>query len=534
MDLKNLLVQPEKKPTDTLKKRSSINDLVNAVDEEIRQQQEQQQQQQQPPPSYQRQPPAASQQGRDMASPALPSKTIPPHSTEQTPGSSVIRARNSISSLTNDTDVDVDGTETPSIARRLSYDVTTSETNSPVIPKRTISRPPSLQNVINSMDEEEEEHEKKRNRELVDEASKKRKPSDEGYVVELKKTKKDDELKKEAKSLSDELDALNKLEKKETTALTKDGKLKPRRYAEPPIWATKWVSTFKKKSTNSRSNVSASSDSADTLTSITGVKPYNDTTRRITNWVYAQILAVPKEQRHFLELEVKFGRLWHKQTDRRVHIPVTNECIVEDNFILDCQYRSGLDREHFDRAKKFVTGLSKLHKEKFRTFKTDQIDRVYREAYRGKIPRFYRLTTDKATSRLTANIEKKKLANLHIHCPDMIFDFRLTMSLELPSSENPERFENHTPETERHKKRTSIIHATTATRIDLTEVSQRVKGKSDEYAEFLEMELEVDMPKLLKAFDKLDQDAFTFEQLGETFMDNARVINRELIKPVPK
>jgi polynucleotide 5'-triphosphatase len=433
-----------------------------------------------------------------MQSPVLTTRTV---TQATTPVVGTIKARSSISSLTNDKDVDVDGKETPSMARRLSNEISTSESNSPIQQKKSISRAPSLQDMMN----------------------------------EAPKLEKTVQRVTPKKSVNDELETLDKLERKadgKNPPKSKNGK--PRRYAKPPIWATKWVPSFKQQEQRVQGPVRHMDKGANHMSSITGVKPYHDTTRRITNWIYALIHSVPKEQREFLELEVKLGRLWHKQTDRRVHIPVTNECIIEESFILDCHYRSGMDKEHYERAKKFVTGLSKLHKDKFKTMKTDHIDRVYREASGGQIPRFYRLTTDKATGRLMANIEKKKLAHLHIHCPDLIFDYRLTMSIELPSNGNPERFENHTPETERFKKRQSVIHPATATRIDMTEVSQKSKSKTMGNVESLEMELEVDMPRLLAAFDNLEVDAFTFEELGETFMDNARIINRELIKPVPK
>lgn len=494
MDLRSILTQPEKKPNtnlyDTLKKRSSINDLMNAETQ------------------------AEPQQQGEMKSPMTTTRTV---GLTETPAKNAgTKTRHSISSLTNDTDVDVDGKETPSIARRQSY---TSGSNSPIVPKKTISRAPNLQDVMN---------EDKVN--VAQDHKRKTEPKDSNKIETPKKT------------VTDELTALDNIEKKiesQEVRKTKDGRIKPRHYAQPPIWAQKWIPVSKRSERGNDQHGSKSvgpvrhSDGPDMKRSITGVKPYNDTTRRISNWIYAQISATPKEHREFLELEVKFGRLWHKQTDRRVLIPVTNECIVDDSYILDCSYRSGMDKEHYDRAKRFITGLSKIHADAFRTMKTDQVDSVYREASRGQLPKFYRLTTDRATGRLTANIEKKKLGNLHIHCPDLIFDYRLTMSIELPSTENPDRFENQTAETKRFKKRTSVIHPVTATRIDMTEVSTKGKRSSDN-TESLEMELEVDMPRLLQAFDNLENDAYTFEDLGETLMDNARILNRELIKPGPQ
>lgn len=495
-----------------------------------------------------------------MNSPSVPAK-YPQGSNPVTPASKpidIIRVRNSITSLTNDTDVDIDGKETPSIARRLSYEVSASESNSPVVPKKSIARQPSLQDVMNVdkpiefeepvYKEPEEEPTKQRVKAEIKADSTEKpalksspkitsprnnssKPHSPRSSSAEKNGKATTNGQKKHPSIEDELGKLEVLEKKKQNG----HRGKPKRYSKPPIWAQKWVPNFKEEQhvSHGQSRFQRSDESGKGhAVSITGVKPYNDITRRITNWVYAQIHNTPKELRQYLELETKFGRIWDKDTDRRVHLPVTTESILDDGFAsVQCTFKTGLDKDHYEKLKKFTVGLTKLHKDKFKTVKFDQIDRQYREAQRGQIPKFYRLTTDKSTGRIVENIEKKKLASLFIHNPDLIFDFRLTISLELPSSENPDRFIDVTPENERNKRRVSIFHDLTATRFDITDVMQRSKGKNTQEFESLEVELEIDMPKLLDSYEKLDVDSFTFEELSETFMDNARILNRELLKP---
>ncbi|ODQ58283.1 hypothetical protein WICANDRAFT_33914 [Wickerhamomyces anomalus NRRL Y-366-8] len=396
-----------------------------------------------------------------MNSPAVAAKYQQAGSNPVTPGNKpidLIRARNSITSLTNDTDVDIDGKETPKAPQQQSNGKRHSKIDS----------------------------------------------------------------------------ELGKLESLEKNQKENGKKGKPKRYSKPPIWAQKWVPNFKEDShvNHSSSRFQRSDDAPKShAVSITGVKPYNDITRRITNWIYAQIHSTPKELRQYLELETKFGRIWDKETDRRLHIPVTTESILDDGYALNMTFKAGLDKDRYEKLKKFLVGLTKINKDKFKTVKFDHIDRQYREAQRDKMPKFYRLTTDKSTGRPVQNIEKRKLASLFIHNPDMVFDFRLTMSIELPSQENPERFQDVTPEIQRHKRRTSIFHDLTATRFDITDVLQSGKGKNSHEFESLEVELEVDMIKLIDAYEKLDVDSFTFEELSETFMDNARILNRELLKP---
>ncbi|CAM9021515.1 unnamed protein product [Wickerhamomyces anomalus] len=487
-----------------------------------------------------------------MNSPAVVAKYQQAGSNPVTPGNKpidLIRARNSITSLTNDTDVDIDGKETPSIARRMSSEVSTSESNSPVIPRKSIPRQPSLQDVMNTdkpIEFDEPTYKQPKSIPKGDTAPK-REPTG------LKSSPKIDSPNNKSKPHSprsssteapqqqsngkrhSKIDSeLGKLESLEKNQKENGKKGKPRRYSKPPIWAQKWVPNFKEDShvNHSSSRFQRSDDAPKShAVSITGVKPYNDITRRITNWIYAQIHSTPKELRQYLELETKFGRIWDKETDRRLHIPVTTESILDDGYALNMTFKAGLDKDRYEKLKKFLVGLTKINKDKFKTVKFDHIDRQYREAQRDKMPKFYRLTTDKSTGRPVQNIEKRKLASLFIHNPDMVFDFRLTMSIELPSQENPERFQDVTPEIQRHKRRTSIFHDLTATRFDITDVLQSGKGKNSHEFESLEVELEVDMIKLIDAYEKLDVDSFTFEELSETFMDNARILNRELLKP---
>lgn len=491
---------------------------------------------------------------------------------------SSIKARSSITSLTNETDVDVDGKETPSIARRLSYEVSTSESNSPVIPKKSIPRQPSLQDVMNTDKPIEfEEPVYKEPKEVDNQLS--RPPSNPNSVSALSVDQQEQgqEQPKETLENSPKIDSpknkskphsprssshdsnkingnsesdsrkhskieneLGKLESLEKRTPNGNGKYKPRRYETPPIWAQKWRPNAKHDpnfgyGSESRfsGQIGDNSKKPSGNVSITGIKPYNDFTRRVTNWIYAQIYSTPKELRQYLELETKFGKIWDKAADRRISLPVTTESILDDSYAVNNTYfKPGLDKEQYERLKKYLISLTKINKDQFKTVKFDQIDRQYREAQRNQVPKHYRLTTDKSTQRIVQNIEKRKLASLFIFNPEMLFDYRLTMSIELPSSENPDRFSDVTPENERKKRRTSIFHDSTSTRFDITDVLQKNKGRNAQELSSLEVELELDMFKLVDSFDRLDQDNITFEDLSETFMDNARILNRELLKPV--
>ncbi|KAH3673148.1 hypothetical protein WICMUC_003871 [Wickerhamomyces mucosus] len=475
---------------------------------------------------------------------------------QQTPGGGsahlgTIRARNSISSLTNDTDIDYNGNETPSIARRLSYETSESNSNSPTIPKKEVEvRKPSLQDVIKVEEsiqvqepvydtEEEDDDSRKVKKQKIETFENKSKINEANSLISEPET---GDLKKEQKEVKEVSKSDTLIQEKKVLKPVNPNK--PKRYDTPPIWATKWVSKAKLARRGLVANAtSAGQDgspsdqtisSTGRLYSITGIRPYNDVTRRITGWIYAQLASISKENRKYIELEVKFGRVWDKRSDRRINLPIVNECILDDNYAINSNFKAGLDRPNYDRLKKYLTNMIKLDKEKrFRSLKFDHIDRQFREVSSGQVPKYYRITTDKQTGRVVANIEKKRVASLFIHSPDLLFDYRLSLSLELPSSENPERFENSTPELERIKKRTSIIHDLTATRFDITEVSQKSRSSKDfESNESLEFELEIDMGKLLRAYDDLENDNISFEEIGEIFMDNARILNRELIKPV--
>lgn len=443
-----------------------------------------------------------------MQSPVLNAKPIT--QVQRTPSSnsiSAIKERNSIISLTNDTDVDIDGKETPSIIRRLSYDL--SENNSPVLPKKTISK----SNLINDLatSEIKETVEIKESKDLKKDAKKEQKKR-----ITTKKEK------EEKTPVKEEVD----FSKPRSKSIIKN---KPKRYSKPPIWASKWRTSKTREFSN---NGEVSEQATSRFRSINDVKPYNDLTRRISNWLYSRIEGVPQEQRRFLELEVRFGQVWDRKIDKRIHLPVLNESILDKDFITNnCTFKSGLELKSYNEINKTLQDLIKKSPKSFKTLISDQVDKQFREASKDQVPRTFRISYDRKTNRVMENIEKKRLDSIFVHTGDLKYDYRLSLSLEIISNENPERFENKTPEVERQKHRTSIIHDKSSTRFDLTRVEQFSKVRNSnrtEDVEKLEVELEIDMPKLISAFDNLDKDSFSFEDLSETLMDNARILNRRL------
>lgn len=312
---------------------------------------------------------------------------------------------------------------------------------------------------------------------------------------------------------------------------------KPKRHASVPVWAQKWVPVAQAQAQQGPGAPGAAPGPAAPpgaapaqagAVTINGTRrPYLDISRQISNWIYTQLSAIPPQQRQFLEIEVKFGTIKDKHTDKRINLPVNNECIIEEGFALNTTFGAGVSKQHFDALHKLLATKVKLSSAEFKSVKFDQIDKQFREGSRDQLPKFFRITTDKSTGRIVHNISKKKLSSLLIFNPNLVYDLRITIALELPSDKDPARFANSVCESERHKLRHSISHQPSYTQFDLTQVQQKV-SQQNRFKTLFECELEVDTRQLLAAFDNLQHDDTSFEQIHETVLDNARILNRSL------
>lgn len=347
---------------------------------------------------------------------------------------------------------------------------------------------------------------------------------------------------------------------KQLTELKKK-KWKPHRYTEPPIWAQEYVSPMNQDKLafyQQRPTMSASAGrpvfdrssmfSGDLECLITGIIPPQSTVRRVAEWIYANFVEILVENRQYVELELKFGTIVDKTTDKRLALAVSSECIYTDTSSV--RYELSIHEAGWRELRAFMDELETQHQEehrrdpskprkKFAITETENTDFFYTHAERNEKPQSIRITKEQLlTPPRYEGIYKRRLSDIHVFNPSSMFDFRLSLSLEIPVPEGSMEpiMKKNKPHLQRHKKRMSFTHAPTVTKFDFTEVAEpktpRKTGKPNTAASTYELELEIDTFLIFRGFDKVRDglDAIRFEELVEVFLNNARCCNNRVTK----
>ncbi|KAK6460568.1 CYTH-like domain-containing protein [Scheffersomyces coipomensis] len=363
-------------------------------------------------------------------------------------------------------------------------------------------------------------------------------------------------------------------------------KTKPRRYNTPPIWAQRYIPPNQRHRYNNDVNINNNNNnnnnnnpdiqsngngnvkykindtpvfdytttrSLDLQVSITGVIPPSSFTRTVAEWIYANFSNITEENRKYVELELKFGKIMDKRTGNRINVDVVTECIytnqsstffemqVEEIAWNDIRkFFEELEKNYQDELRSGIPDLSKPRR-KFNMLDSDITDTFYQVGNRGEQIKRVRVSKDNNLNppRYTA-IEKQRVADLFIHNPSSMYDLRLSLSLEMPVPENniePIRTKNK-PSGVRDKKRNTWTHAPTLTQFDLTRVLIPREAKNKHGKTIInhdvnyEVELEIDTLEVFNAIDKIvaGTDAYRLEELVEIFINNARILNNRITK----
>lgn len=326
------------------------------------------------------------------------------------------------------------------------------------------------------------------------------------------------------RAIEHDLKMLEQLEKNQ------DGIHKPKRYDTPPVWARDYVPVIRKRK---QKVVKKSSLSA---VSMTESVPYDDLTNGVTSWIYSNIVKVKEDYSNgreraipnildYLELELKVGQIFDKKTERRVILPVANECIISSDFFKqNCFFNAGIGSQNFHDANDFLESL----KDAFVQTRTNHVDSVHSESQRDGKPINVRVTRDKDSKRVVAVINKMRVSDLVIFMPNFRFDMRLSMSLEIPKTTNETGAEaiEKRANMVREKTRTSFNHKPTFTQVDLTKIKESSKKKPP--ASKCELELELESSELVKSIDILAENNIYFVDLVKAFLDNGRILVRKL------
>ncbi|ANB15799.1 Cet1p [Sugiyamaella lignohabitans] len=328
--------------------------------------------------------------------------------------------------------------------------------------------------------------------------------------------------------------------------------VKPKRYSTPPIWAQKYraanVHTHKGQSHMSNGNGAADSRSHSIVgsesgmisvsglpMSMTGQLPFEDLTRKITEWVYSHLLQLG-DDRKYVEVEFKLGTVHDKSTERRLELPIVTETLLRSDYAkAHTFFKAEMSDEQFNRANQLLdklsgvissfddrpsrrrnmTSLSKLPDSKTR-------DVIYSSKSKAEKTR---ITYDQADN-IIASISKRRISDLVIYSPGDLLDFRVSISVETPFEEL-NSLQRQRPDTIRNKNRQSFSQE--GVQVDLTSVIYHNKAQNSSK----ELELELESDKLLLFFnsfqDKSDPKAMDkFEELIRLGVDNTRIVARRL------
>lgn len=346
-------------------------------------------------------------------------------------------------------------------------------------------------------------------------------------------------------------------------------KKKPTRYTTPPIWAQEWIPPNRRHLqgnnitpqdlpsilTDKRVFDYSKTHSVDLECSITGVIPAPSITRTIAEWIFANFQDIADTNHKYVELELKFGTIIDKRKGSRININVATECVFTDhsNVTFDmqveelawndlCKCFQELESGYQDELRKLGGMARNKPKRKFTTLESDITDTMYQvEQGRNEHPRKIRVSKDNTLNppRFTA-IEKQRISSLYVHIPSSMYDFRLSLSLEIPIPETNVDLimARNTPELIREKKRNTWTHIPTISQFDLTRVliPRESKSKSGkkliEKDQNFEVEIEINTVEVFNAIEKFSKniDPYRFEELVEIFLNNARVLNNRVTK----
>ncbi|ODV84488.1 glycosyltransferase family 2 protein [[Candida] arabinofermentans NRRL YB-2248] len=264
---------------------------------------------------------------------------------------------------------------------------------------------------------------------------------------------------------------------------------KPKRYSAKPTWAKDYIPTAKAGFDVGNPYSSTSETTKMAVPSITGAVPRNDFNKVITEWIWANIEGLKQDYldienvEEYVEVELKVGNIWDKVKDRRLVLPINTEAVVSvDFFHNECYFKSGIPLSKFNDIKTYLTKISSENYgkrsnsggNKFVVENSHLIDLIASEKKRNDKPITGRVSVDVKTKRKMFSIQKQRIADLIIYLPNTLFDLRLSMSLELPYELNDAGFETFKKKVslEREKERISFNHLPTFTKIDLTKVKE--------------------------------------------------------------
>ncbi|KAM0551914.1 hypothetical protein ACHAPJ_008253 [Fusarium lateritium] len=287
--------------------------------------------------------------------------------------------------------------------------------------------------------------------------------------------------------------------------------------------------------------------------SITGVKPFEDISRQVADFLFVNVLSTPDMQEIAsrgidFEVEAKLGTLIDRDTNHRIDRGIASECVLLDSNRV--AFKSSMTEAAHKKNNDFLNELVKMthprgphggqrvpvvykhRKEIDRFFELPpdlqaRIPGCMRSRLGGRKTVRVRVTYDQKTQEVLGKIIKARVADIDIHFPMLPMDCRISINLEMNwdgSVEELEQLPNRGDNPDRNKDRLSYTQG--PYQVDLTQVTHAGPGGRMDKEHELEIELN---PKLLidQGRKAANGGVHRYQELVEGFVDNIRVLARK-------
>ncbi|EEB09291.1 RNA 5'-triphosphatase [Schizosaccharomyces japonicus yFS275] len=221
-----------------------------------------------------------------------------------------------------------------------------------------------------------------------------------------------------------------------------------------------------------------------------------------------------------MEIEAKVGNIIDPQTNKRLVLPVLSECVLNPEFAPSVNFRSDMTQSEHKHYNDFLNtafvNAQRPGRAPMKYKHTKEIDKFFEKASHGKV----RVSRNVADNTLMACIEKRRIADLFVYCPNNHFDFRISISDEIPV---PLPKDESKPSFSREKDRVGYVHQDI--HIDLTQTYQK-NARSGTTSKRHELEVEFgNTPKLREyAESARNGSPLAWERVLNLFVENIRIL----------
>ncbi|TIB94478.1 mRNA triphosphatase CET1 [Wallemia mellicola] len=213
--------------------------------------------------------------------------------------------------------------------------------------------------------------------------------------------------------------------------------------------------------------------------SIFGLEPSDEFIKEVSDWIWKHA----RNCEHKVEVEAKIG-IFVDQTGQRAELPVAVETILTNTdglrFISDMTISQ---HKHYNKILNDRTSQSSQTPTRIQYAHSKELDSFYPI---GKGQRKIRVTKDLRTDQVKDVIEKVRVADLAIYSPKRLFDWRISINMEIPQTVPQNQNMTYS------RKKDRLSYTQQEMQVDLTQVfSPNSETPSHE------LELEMHRPKFL-------------------------------------